>query len=248
MIFIDNIPYTYLIGWTKHNLWYYGRQTRVGCNPADLWVTYFTSSNYVTEARHLYGEPDIVKVRRVFNKDDYATSIVKCEAWEERVIDRINAVKSPYWLNKQGSKRFSTTGFTVVKDTNGQAILVAVNDPTYKSGKLRGVAAGTVTVKDNNGLMMRVAKDDPRYVSGELVGVAKGTITVVDKTGKSFRVTKTDPRYLSGELVGVAKGSTTVKDRYGNMLRVSLSDPRIKTGELVGVNSGRKKLNPKIAK
>jgi hypothetical protein len=247
MIFINSIPYTYLIGWSNLNLWYYGRQTRVGCDPTDLWVTYFTSSNYVTEARELYGEPDVVKVRQVFNKDDYAISVVKCEAWEERVIDRINAVKSTNWLNKQGSKRFSTTGFTVVKDTTGQSILVDVNDPKYVSGELRGVAAGTITVKDKHGNTMRVAKNDPRYLSGELVGVAKGTITVVDTSGKSFRVAKNDPRYLSGELVGVAKGFTTVKDKHGNTSRVSVADPRIETGELVGINAGCKKLNPKIA-
>lgn len=38
-------PYTYLIGWSKHNIWYYGKRTAKNCHPNDFWVTYFTSSN-----------------------------------------------------------------------------------------------------------------------------------------------------------------------------------------------------------
>jgi hypothetical protein len=61
-------PYTYLIGWTKHNKWYYGCQYANGqrvANPSNLWTTYFTSSKHVKECRELYGEPDVVQVRCV---------------------------------------------------------------------------------------------------------------------------------------------------------------------------------------
>lgn len=41
------IPYTYLIGWSKLNWWYYGAEfakIKKIANPSNLWTTYFTSS------------------------------------------------------------------------------------------------------------------------------------------------------------------------------------------------------------
>lgn len=43
--------YTYLIGWSEYDIWYYGVRYAKGCNPADLWVKYFTSSKFVREFR-----------------------------------------------------------------------------------------------------------------------------------------------------------------------------------------------------
>lgn len=55
-----NIPYTYLIGWSNQNKWYYGVRTAKNCHPGDLWTTYFTSSKYVKQFITQYGEPDII--------------------------------------------------------------------------------------------------------------------------------------------------------------------------------------------
>lgn len=91
-------PYTYLIGWTKYNIWYYGSEyknsKRGVANPSNLWTTYFTSSNYVRRFREEYGEPDIVEVRRTFSigKD--------CLLWEHKVLRRIKAETDDKWLNK----------------------------------------------------------------------------------------------------------------------------------------------------
>lgn len=101
-------PYTYLIGWTKYNIWYYGSETgKVNkiANPDNLWKTYFTSSTYVAKFREIYGEPDVKEVRKIFS-DSKETLL-----WEEKVLRRTNAVKSDKWLNKgNAGKTFSTAG------------------------------------------------------------------------------------------------------------------------------------------
>ena len=87
-------PYTYLIGWSNLNLWYYGAKWADGCHPSDLWVKYFTSSTKVSDLRRTHGEPDVVQVRKVFN-DKF-----KARMWEFRVINKIGAIKSDKWLNR----------------------------------------------------------------------------------------------------------------------------------------------------
>ena len=102
-------PYTYLIGWSNLDIWYYGRRTGKNCNPADLWNTYFTSSRYVKEFRSLHGEPDVIQVRKTFNTKE------KCCIWESKVLHRINAAKSTKWLNKRNSDGlWDTTGIEPV--------------------------------------------------------------------------------------------------------------------------------------
>lgn len=95
---VDRIPYTYLIGWTKFNIWYYGVRYRKGCHPNDLWVKYFTSSKFVKEFIKEHGEPDIIQVRHVFCDRH------KAQDWESKVIRRMNMVKSPHFLNKRDPK------------------------------------------------------------------------------------------------------------------------------------------------
>jgi hypothetical protein len=89
------LPYTYLIGWTKYDKWYYGSRYAKGCNPSDLWVTYFTSSTHVKKFREEFGEPDVVEVRRTFSDPK------KAKLWECTVQERIpRAVRQSHWLNK----------------------------------------------------------------------------------------------------------------------------------------------------
>lgn len=67
------------------------------CHPDDLWTSYFTSSGYVKEFRKQYGEPDVIQVRQTFPTDTLARE------WEEKVIRRLDAVKSIRWLNRQNA-------------------------------------------------------------------------------------------------------------------------------------------------
>jgi hypothetical protein len=83
-------PYCYLIGWSKLNKFYYGvRFTpayynkclyHTGCHPDEFWVTYFTSSATVAEYRSLYGEPDIIQIRKTFKTSEAA------QRWETKVL------------------------------------------------------------------------------------------------------------------------------------------------------------------
>lgn len=86
-------PYTYLIGWSKLNVYYYGVRFSKGCSPDDLWKTYFTSSKHVSNFRKQNGEPDIISIRKIFDCAD------KARLWEHKVIRRLGAPKSSKWLN-----------------------------------------------------------------------------------------------------------------------------------------------------
>lgn len=87
-------PYTYLIGWKEHNIWYYGVRFAKKCHPSDFWVTYFTSSKYVKEFRAKNGEPDVIQIRKTFINRDSA------QRWEIKVLQRMNAINDVRFLNK----------------------------------------------------------------------------------------------------------------------------------------------------
>lgn len=90
---MKHIPFTYLIGWSKHNRYYYGVRYKQGCNPGELWTRYFTSSKLVHEFRSKYGEPDIIEVRKTFS------SSVDAVNWETKVLSRLDVLNESKWLN-----------------------------------------------------------------------------------------------------------------------------------------------------
>lgn len=89
-----SIPYTYLIGWSKYNTYYYGVRYSASCNPDELWKTYFTSSKYVKHFFAEHGAPDIIDVRKTFTDSQSA------RMWEHKVLRRIKAVYRLDFLNK----------------------------------------------------------------------------------------------------------------------------------------------------
>lgn len=97
-------PYTYLIGWSSLNKYYYGRRTTKKCNPSELWIKYFTSSKIVKRFRIDHGEPDIIQIRQTFcNPKD-------CSEWECKVLERINAQHNQKFLNqKNGDYKWDFT-------------------------------------------------------------------------------------------------------------------------------------------
>ena len=159
---------------------------------------------------------------------------------------------------------WAMTGKTVVKDTNGNAIIVDVADNRFISGELVGINDSMVVVKNNKGAISRVSIDDERYISGELVsvnsgkvlcvnacgqnvsltreefkrlnykGINSGKVSVKDRYGNTMMVDISDQRYVDGELVHVSKGLVSVKDSLGNMFKVEQNDERYQSGELVG--------------
>lgn len=89
-----SIYYTYLIGWSNHNKWYYGVRYSKHSHTNELWSTYFTSSKHVSDFRKNYGEPDIVEIRKTFT-DSYSARL-----WENKVLLRMDVVRDDKWLNK----------------------------------------------------------------------------------------------------------------------------------------------------
>lgn len=99
---IYNTPYTYLIGWSELNIWYYGSQYGRKANPSNLWKTYFTSSKHVKKIREEYGEPDVREIRKTFPNNPEAA-----REWEYKVLHRLRAKQKEKFLNKTNSKGIS---------------------------------------------------------------------------------------------------------------------------------------------
>lgn len=90
-------PYTYLIGWSQLDKWYYGVRYAKRCSPSDFWVSYFTSSKIVSKYRKLHGEPDVLSIRKTFSDAQTA------KVWEHQVLRRLECAKSSKWLNQSNS-------------------------------------------------------------------------------------------------------------------------------------------------
>jgi len=108
----EYIPYTYLIGWSAHNKWYYGRRTAAQCHPSELWVKYFTSSKRVKDFAKIHGNPDVIQIRKIF-----PDAPKKCCIWESKVLQRIDAQNKEMWINeKNGDEKWDTTGISMPRN------------------------------------------------------------------------------------------------------------------------------------
>jgi len=89
-------PFCYYIAWLEEpSVWYYGARFAKDCSPEDLWTTYFTSSQRVKEYREKYGEPDIVRVHRLFDTVEEAAEFereqlqsIKDSGFWDRVLNQ----------------------------------------------------------------------------------------------------------------------------------------------------------------
>lgn len=93
------IPYTYRITSKTTGQHYYGVRYAADCHPDDLWVSYFTSSKYVKEHIDEHGKDDfVIEIRKIFPNDPDSARM-----WEDKVIQRLNIVRNPLWLNRGNS-------------------------------------------------------------------------------------------------------------------------------------------------
>lgn len=99
-----SIPYTYLIGWSKLDRWYYGVRFADGCRPEELWVKYRTSSKYVKQFARDYGPPDVIEVRKTFSDKKSAY------LHEQTVLTRLRVITNPRWLNRSIGGTHSNPG------------------------------------------------------------------------------------------------------------------------------------------
>lgn len=140
-------PYTYFIHWSTLNISYFGRRTANGCNPNDLWVTYFTSSKYVHEFRKLHGEPDIIHVCSTFKNKK------SCIEQETIVLHAVNAARDPLWLNRSnGDLTFNTSDMSNAIDvvTGEKLGLVHISDPRWLEGTIVHHLKGRTQTPESN--------------------------------------------------------------------------------------------------
>jgi len=249
-------PYTYLIGWSWLDIWYYGRRTRKGCHPDDLWVKYWTSSLEVERLRKLHGEPDIIIIKKTFGPDE--TKL--CAKWEHKVLRRLDAARHPKMLNKRnGDDKWDTTGMqpAILVATGEKLGLISVDDPRWKTGEIISAVVGSrgqykgmkaailVSTGEKLGL---VRLDDPRWKTGEIIRAQKNSkgmkAAILVSTGEKLGlISLDDPRWKTGEIIMVQKTNKGMKAAIlvstGEKLgMVSLLDPRWKTGEIIGMGRG----------
>ena len=87
-------PYTYHIGWTNQNKYYYGSKSAAGCHPSTFWQDYHTSSNAVADMREQHGDPDLIEIRKTFDNRDDAVD------WEHKVINKLGLHLREDYLNQ----------------------------------------------------------------------------------------------------------------------------------------------------
>lgn len=118
--------YTYFLHWSNTDKSYYGVRYARECSPNDLWKTYFTSSKFVLAQRQLYGEPDIIQIRKTFGDDSS-----KAKLWEEKVLRRMNVVFNNKWLNQTNNNSFRG------QDTSWNEGLTKENCPSLKRASIK---------------------------------------------------------------------------------------------------------------
>jgi hypothetical protein len=109
---MTSTPYTYLLEWSLTGMKYYGVRYAKNCTPVDLWNPYQTSSKYVKEYVSLYGNPDIVQIRKTFR------SVPDARLWEHKVLKRIGAASRSDYLNR-------TDNYSISPEDAGKAAKIA---------------------------------------------------------------------------------------------------------------------------
>lgn len=151
----DRTPYTYLIGWSAHNKWYYGVRYGKHCHPLDLWQSYFTSSKEVIKFRNLHGDPDIIKIRKTFK------SVVHAKNYEDKVLRRMKVNLLEKWLNIKADS-FKGLDVTKVKYKTG------LNNPIHKyletnmESFKKKISEGTKIGQANSPKSLRVREENTK--------------------------------------------------------------------------------------
>ena len=95
------IYYTYCLVFILTGQRYYGVRYAKGCQPGDLWESYFTSSEVINRLIEEHGkEAFTTQIRKTF------TTANKAREWEHRVLRRLDVANNPKWLNQTSGKAF----------------------------------------------------------------------------------------------------------------------------------------------
>lgn len=114
--------YTYLLGWSKLDSWYYGCRWSENCDPSDLWVIYKTSSKHVKNFTKEHGDPDIIQVRKIFGDD-----VIGVQLYEHKVLKRMKVDTDIRWINRGvGTPKHSQPGLWY---NNGKIDIRSIEHP-----------------------------------------------------------------------------------------------------------------------
>jgi hypothetical protein len=156
-------PYTYVIGWSSLQKYYYGVRYAKNCNPSDLWVSYFTSSKQVDHYRKKFGEPDIIQIRKIF------TDVDKARLWEHRVLKKLDVTNNNKWLNQTDNISFS---HDVSVNASKKAATLKKGMPHTEIHKQR-ISEALSGKKRNPNIALKTKmtkelkrKEDPNYTGG----------------------------------------------------------------------------------
>lgn len=143
----DRTPYTYLIGWSHLNKWYYGVKFGQKCHPDDFWVTYFTSSKYVAELIESHGNPDVIDIRRTF------IDPMRAAKWENTVLRRLKVINSSKWINQSDAYNhravYKPTQKTKDKIREKRKLQVMKPSSEEKKAKIRAKNTGRVRTQED---------------------------------------------------------------------------------------------------
>jgi len=123
-------PYTYLVKFKPTGAVYYGSRTKQGCDPSDLWTSYYTSSKTVRQLIKQHGKDAFeVEVRRTFATKAQAIQ------WEHRVLARVDAARNPLYLNKNNGDRkfYGSTTMLGKKHTEDARRRMSINSSGEKN-------------------------------------------------------------------------------------------------------------------
>jgi hypothetical protein len=184
-------PYTYLIGWSNLNKFYYGAQWNKKSNPNDLMTKYFTSSKIVKHYIQTYGLPDIIKIRKIFDTAE------KCKHWESAVLDHFLGDKRFLNIyNNLGKNQFNSTGKVTVRDSDGNIFMTSIDDPLYINGEFKHISVGYVVVFDPKlNKNIKILKTDHRFRTGKLQSPNKGKPTP-NQRGKIWINNSSNNKYI----------------------------------------------------
>lgn len=214
-------PYTYLIGWSHLDLWYYGVEIKTqngGANPKNLWTTYFTSSKRVAAMRKELGEPDIIQVRRTFSCRKAAVR------WEQLVLHRMGVVRSKKWLNLAVA---SFQDFTC--DTESRLKIV-------KTRRASGKPWHSMETRSKIG-------------SSKIGKVLDLSDSERKRRGRMFSSKNKDEEFLSKRKLGIAAMMAVPgkRERLSNKMRETVLNPKHKEKRIAAMRTPEHRLLRKIS-
>lgn len=97
-------PYTYWVYHKPSRRFYYGSRTANGCNTADLWQSYFTSSNIVKQLIEKDGKDSFIcRIHKTFDTKE------ECLQYEYNLLRRYKAGTNTRFLNLHHCKSVEWT-------------------------------------------------------------------------------------------------------------------------------------------